>query len=43
MKGTVPKRLDISYDFDTSININHFYLLWQQVPRSLGSFISFFA
>ena len=26
MKGTVPKRLDICEDFNTSININHFYL-----------------
>ena len=26
MKGIVPKRLDICYDFGTSINIHHSYL-----------------
>ena len=26
MKGTVPKRLDICYDFGSSIKINHSYL-----------------
>ena len=27
MKGTVPKRLDICYDFGTFKNIFHFYFL----------------
>ena len=40
VKGTVPKHLDICNNFGNFSNIQHFYLLFSQVPCSLPSFLA---
>ena len=41
MKGTVPKRLGICYDFGTFINIHHSYLILSTVRSSLLKYLQF--